>query len=260
MRSRFVQRTLFVAGLIALWQLSYFLGVDVFAVWKSYAVPSPAGVLKSFLLLSSGSGLGIAMITSMRRILIGFSVSAVLGSLLGLLMTRFKYLSRNLKPLILGLQTLPSICWVPFAILWYGLSENAIVFIIIIGSTFAIALAAESGIRNVEPLYIRAARTMGARESDLWIKVILPAAMPSLVAGMKQGWSFSWRSLMAGEMMFSSIGLGQILMMGRDLADINQVMVIMIIIVFIGTVIDRFIFSSWESGIRKRRGLDRDHA
>ncbi len=250
--------TLFLSALIIVWQGLYYLGVDVLGKWKPYALPSPLGVVLALIDVSAGSRLGIALLRSLLRILIGFSVSTLLGTLLGLLMARVIFLRENLKPLVLGLQTLPSICWVPFAILWYGLTDSAIVFVIIIGSMFSISLAIENGINTVDPLFIRAAKTMGTSGKNLWFHVIFPAAMPSLIVGMKQGWSFSWRSLMAGEMMFSSVGLGQILMMGRDLADINQVMAIMVVIVIIGTVMDRLVFGTWEKSIRRTRGLDRD--
>ena len=249
---------LFIGALLLAWQGVYFLGVDVLGIWKAYAVPSPWGVILSLIDVSSGSVLAIAVLRSLQRLVVGFAISTMLGFLFGLLMARIGFFRETLKPLVLGLQTLPSICWVPFAILWYGLSDSAIIFVIIIGSMFSISLAIENGINTVDPIYIRAAKTMGTGSGALWTRVIFPAAMPSLVVGMKQGWSFSWRSLMAGEMMFSSVGLGQILMMGRDLADINRVMAIMIVIILIGTLMDRLVFGTWEKSIRKTRGLDRD--
>jgi len=126
-----------------------------------------------------------------------------------------------------------------------------------IGSIFAISIATESGIKNVNPLYIRAARTMGANGLKLYWDVIIPAALPSIVSGMKQGWSFAWRGLMAGEMLSATKGLGQVLMSGRELADISQVVAIMIVIILIGLFIDKFIFSQIEVNIRQRWGLDR---
>lgn len=258
MRFSIVQNIVFYLGLILLWQLSYYLGVYAFPLWKPYAVPSPDGVFKSFLFLINGRSLLVAICASMKHAVIGFGLSICIGGLLGILMIKVKYLNHHIKTLILGLQTLPSICWVPFAILWYGLNDRAIIFVIVIGSTFSIAISIENGIHNVDPLYIRAAKTMGAKDKDLYNKVILPAAIPSLIAGLKQGWSFAWRALMAGEMMACSIGLGQILLMGRDLGDINQVMVVMIIIVVIGTLIDRCIFQTIELRVRRKMGLDRD--
>jgi NitT/TauT family transport system permease protein len=166
-------------------------------------------------------------------------------------------LDENFGALILGLQTLPSICWLPFAILWYGLSESAIIFVIAIGSTFAVAMAVESGIKNVNPLYLRAARTMGASGLKSYWNVIIPASMPNVISGLKQGWSFAWRALMAGEMLTATSGLGQVLMVGRDLADISQVMAVMVIIILLGLSVDKLLFERLEANIRLRWGLDR---
>jgi len=260
MKSKLPQKFLFYTALIVLWQLVFFLGVYVLKVWKPYAVPSPIGVWDKFLSLVAGKSLLIALVVSLKHAAIGFGLSIVVGLCVGLLITKSRYLNENLKPLILGLQTLPSICWVPFAILWFGLQEEAIIFVIIIGSAFSIAISVESAIKNVDPIYIRAAKTMGANEKELYYKIILPASMPSLLAGLKQGWSFAWRALMAGEMMSSTIGLGQVLLMGRDFADINQVMVVMIIIVLLGTIIEKCIFQNLELRIREKMGLERDRS
>ena len=160
-----------------------------------------------------------------------------------------------LHPLLLGLQTLPSICWVPFAILWFGLDESAVLFVVVMGSAFSIALSVRNGIRNVNPLWIKAAKTMGADRKQLYIKVMLPASMPAFVEGLRQGWSFAWRALMSGEVMSATVGLGHTLMMGRDLADINQVMLVMLVIILIGIIIDRFVFWRIEERILRKRGL-----
>lgn len=257
MRSKIIRSISFWILLIALWQIIYIIGVDVMGTWKSYAVPSPQGVVETFIKLIKDNTLLVALVKSMRRVLIGFGISIIIGVILGMLMTRFRYLDENLKPMILGLQTLPSICWVPFAILWYGLSESAILFVIIIGSTFSIAMSVEGAIKGVNPLYLRAAKTMGAKGSDLYTKVIFPASLPAFITGLKQGWSFSWRALMSGEMMSATLGLGQVLSMGRDLADINQVMVVMLVIVLVGTLIERCVFYNLEKRVNRKMGLDK---
>lgn len=219
--------------------------------------PSPIDVLKTILNLIADHTLVIAISVSMKRIIIGYSIALFLGMLLALTMLRFDYLSENLSPLILGLQTLPSICWLPFAILWFGLKESSIIFVIAIGSTFAIAIATESGIKNISPLYLRAAKTMGAKGLKAYWNVILPAALPTIVSGMKQGWSFAWRALMAGEMLSATTGLGQVLMVGRDLADINQVVAVMVIIIVLGLAVDKLLFERIEKSLRYKWGLDR---
>lgn len=246
---------LFLIGLIAAWQLLYVAATDWFAWAKPYAVPHPAGVVKSFQTLLANGTLFAAAGKSMLRVLAGFFISVIVGVLFGILVIRSEYFARNLKPLLLGIQTLPSICWVPFAILWFGLSEGAIIFVVVMGSVFSISLAVESGIREVPPVYIKAAKTMSVTGVKMYTKVIFPAALPSFVAGMKQAWSFAWRALMSGEVMSASVGLGYTLMMGRDLADINQVMTVMLVIILIGIVIDKGVFTSAEHYLRKKRGL-----
>jgi NitT/TauT family transport system permease protein len=189
--------------------------------------------------------------------MIGYLLSIVIGSAIGMIMVRFRFIGENVSALLLGLQTLPSICWLPFAILWYGLNESAIIFIVAIGSLFAVALSIESGIRNINPLYIRSARTMGARGARIYLHVIVPAALPAIISGLKQGWSFAWRALMAGEMLSATVGLGQVLMLGRDLADISQVVAVMIVIIALGLIVDKLIFGRIERRVRTRWGLDK---
>lgn len=252
-----LERITFYLLVILLWESVYKLGVDVFQIWKPYIFPSPVSVFLTLWQMIKDNTLVIAVLASMRRIIVGYSFSLILGVVIGFILVKFKYLNRNLRPLILGLQTLPSICWLPFAILWFGLNESSILFVITIGSTFAIAMATESGIKNINPLYIRAARTMGAKGLNIYTNVIIPASLPSFINGMKQGWSFAWRALMAGEMLSATVGLGQVLMVGRDMADISQVMAVMIVIIILGLVVDNLVFGRLEISVRKKWGLER---
>lgn len=246
---------LFLAILVILWQGVYWFGVEFLSLWKPYAMPSPYGVAKSFLKLSGDGTLFTAVCNSLGRGIAGYGIALAIGVCLGLLLHRSSYLQKNLKPLILGVQTLPSVCWVPFSILWFGLSTKAILFVVVMGATFAIAISVDNAIKNVQPIYLKAALTMGATKAQLYCRVILPAALPELVSGLKQSWSFAWRALMAGEVMTTSIGLGQTLITGRDLADINQVMLVMLVIVAIGILIDKCIFGMIEKKIYIKRGL-----
>lgn len=260
---KILSRVGFIIIILALWELVYLLGVEVLGLWKSYTIPSPQGVwercVDMFSFDYTGMSIYAAVGASLIRAFIGFAISVIIGAALGFLISKFKYLQENLKPIILGIQTLPSVCWVPFAILWFGLDQSAVIFVIIVGSAFSIAMAVDNGIQNVDPLYIRAAKTMGVSQSQLYFKVIIPAAQPMLIAGLKSGWSFAWRALMAAEMMISMIGLGQILDAARSIeSDINKVTLIMLIIIVIGTIIDRVIFTNWENAVRRRYGLDRD--
>lgn len=251
---------IFLIFLIALWQGAYWLGVDVLSVFMQYAVPSPIGVWERFLTLCSDGSIFIALGNSLIRGITGYAIAVVVGVILGLLMNRINYLQKNLKPVVLGIQTLPSVCWVPFSILWFGVPKtsilsSAILFVVVVGSTFSIAISVDNAIKNVQPIYMKAALTMGANKKQLYVHVILPASLPELVSGLKQGWSFAWRALMAGEVMTTSVGLGQTLIIGRDLADINQVMLVMIIIVIVGIAIDKCIFSVIERKMLAKRGL-----
>jgi len=159
--------------------------------------------------------------------------------------------------LALGLQGLPSVCWVPLALLWYGQTEAAMLFVVVMGTVWSVVLATEAGVRNVNPIFVRAARTMGSRWLHVWVKVIIPASLPFIVSGMKQGWAFAWRSLMAAEIFVSILtgfGLGQLLHYGRELNAMDQVVGIMFVIVFIGLLADKVFFSPWERFLHRRWG------
>ncbi len=246
---------IFIVLLLAVWQGAWFLTVEVLEIAKPYTVPSPFGVGECFVELCKDGTLLQATANSLVRGIIGYAIAVVLGAVLGLIIHRSKYLQKNLKPMILGMQTLPSVCWVPFSILWFGLSTEAILFVVIMGATFSISISVDNAIKNVPPIYTKAALTMGATKTQLYKEVILPACLPELVSGLKQGWSFAWRALMSGEVMTTSIGLGQTLITGRDLADINQVTLVMLVIVVVGIIIDKCIFTTIETRMLKKRGL-----
>jgi len=250
-----LKRILFYIALIVAWELAYKVFVEVFRIWKPYIFPSPISVAEAFIRLLNNNILFIAIWATTKRMIIGYLLSLLIGVILGLAIVKFEFLDKNLRPLILGFQTLPSVCWLPFAILWYGLSEKAIIFVTAIGSLFSITLAVESGIKNVNPLYIKAAKTMGATGFKLYLNVIIPASLPYIISGMKQGWSFAFRALMAGEMLFATKGLGQVLMVGRDLADMSQVISVMIVTIAFGLVIEKAIFGPLENQVRVRWGL-----
>ena len=205
-----------------------------------------------------GSALLLALRISLLRLVAGFGVALVVGTLLGLLLGAIPAFNRAVGPLALGLQTLPSICWLPLAIIWFGLSERAILFVTLMGALLAVTIAVSDGIRNVPPIYLRAARMMGAKGPRLYAEVMLPAALPAIITGAKQGWAFAWRSLMAGELLSVStgaLGLGQTLMKGRDLNDMSLVLAVIVILILIGVVADRLIFTRLENSVRRRWGL-----
>ncbi len=252
MQTRLWHRLAFYTALIILWEVIVRL-----SIWPPYLLPGPSDVVGSLLKGIRNSSLPIGFVISMRRLLVGFGVSILLGVPLGLLLGRSRLMEDTIGSLILGLQTLPSICWLPLALLWFGLSERAILFVVIMGAVLSITVATRDGMKNIPPLNIKAARTMGAYRAKVYLYVILPAALPSILTGLKLGWSFPWRSLMAGELLYVSLGLGHLLNMGRELNDMSQVMAIMLVIIAIGLAVDRLVFAPIERRVRERWGLAR---
>lgn len=223
--------------------------------WPQYALPSPFTVFDRI-----GDGLGdrsipIAIQLSLKRMAVGYGLSLVLGIVLGIIIARFHFVEQTVGVLVGGLQVLPSITWLPLALLWFGLNDKAIVFVVVMGSLLAVTQATADGVKNTPRIYLRAARSLGARGLTMYFRIILPASLPYIITGMKLGWSFAWRSLMAAELLFITPGLGHLLQAGREFNDVAQVMAVMIVIVVIGLVVDRLVFSRLESAVRTRWGL-----
>jgi NitT/TauT family transport system permease protein len=195
---------------------------------------------------------------TIKRLLLGYLAGSAVGLPIGLVCARVKFFQDTVGLMALGLQTLPSVCWAPLALLWFGQTEWAVFFIVFMGSLWSISIATEAGVRNVPPIYARAARTMGSRGLHTWVHVILPASLPFVVSGMKQGWAFAWRSLMAAEIyvtILTGFGLGHLLHYGRELHAMEQVIGIMLLIVGIGLAVDRALFLPWEKFMHRRWGL-----
>jgi NitT/TauT family transport system permease protein len=243
-------RVLFFMALLAVWEALFRL-----RLWPPYVFPSMSSVGASLVAGIADGSYPLAIGVSLRRILVGYGLSLVIGIPLGLLLGRVKAVQDTLGSIVLGLQALPSICWLPLALLWFGLSEKAIMFVVVMGAVLSVTLSTADGVHNTPPLYLRAARTMGARGLRLYTGVILPAALPAILSGMKLGWSFAWRSLMAGELLYVSLGLGQLLTMGRELNDMSQVIAVMLVIIAIGLLADRAVFAPVERRVRERWGL-----
>jgi sulfonate transport system permease protein len=249
---RALEQIAFYGALLLLWQILVWL-----RIWPDYLVPSPRMVLEALWYGFADRTFLVGVTVSMRRIAIGYGLSVILGVVLGLLIATSGFLERTLGKLVLGLQSLPSVCWLPLAVLWFGLSENAILFVVLMGSVLAVAINTEVGVRHVPRLYLMAGKNMGAHGMAMFTNILLPASMPHLIAGLKQGWAFAWRSLITGEMIFVSLGLGHLLMMGRDLNDMSQVVAVMILIMALGYAVDRIIFQTIEKRIRRKWGLAR---
>lgn len=250
-KKRIIQ-ILFFVFLIFFWWLIYRVHF-----WPAWLFPSPSTVLKTLLKGFGNYTFFWGILISMERLFLGFGFSLLVGAVLGFLIAKIKILNQTLGVLILGLQTLPSICWLPLALLWFGLNEWAIIFVVVMGSILSITISVESAIKNIPPIFIQAGKTLGAKKWKLYCYVTFPAILPSFITGVKQGWSFAWRSLMSGEMLFITVGLGQLLMMGRELNDMSQVMAVMLVIIMIGVVFDKLIFGSLEKNIRQKWGLEK---
>jgi NitT/TauT family transport system permease protein len=252
---RIIFSVLFFIALLAVWHL-----VVVAKIWSVVLLPDPITVWE-YLVGAAGDGTLLqAAIVTMRRLLAGYMIGIAAGLPLGLLTARFKLCEDTLGVLALGLQTLPSVCWVPLAILWFGQTEAAMLFVVIMGTLWSVIIATDNGVRNVPPIFARAARTMGSKRLHTWLYVILPASLPFIVSGMKQGWAFAWRSLMAAEIyvtILTGFGLGHLLHYGRELNAMDQVIGVMLVIVFIGLLADKILFSPWERFLHRRWGTGR---
>jgi NitT/TauT family transport system permease protein len=238
---------------LGIWQLVVLSG------WKPpWLLPAPITVFGELWNRLLAGDLLAAVVVTLRRAALGYGVAIVVGGAIGILVVRSRTLRAAVGSLITGLQTMPSIAWFPLAILLFQLSETAILFVVVLGAAPAIANGLITGIDHVPPLLLRAGRVVGARGFDAYRFVILPAALPSFVAGLKQGWAFAWRSLMAGELLVLIPGqtsIGAQLQFARDFSDAPSLIATMIVILVIGIVVDIAVFSSVERSIRARRGL-----
>ena len=247
-----LRQVIFFISLIAFWQFLFSL-----RLWPQYLFPSPSQVLDTLFNGFKDGSFFFAIAVSFKRLLMGYGISAVFGTLLGLLIGKIKVLDETVGSLFVGLQTLPSICWLPLAILWFGLNEAAIIFVVVMGSLLSITIATDSGVKSIQPIVLKAGQNMGAKGRDMFLYVVLPAAFPSILMGLKQGWSFAWRSLMAGEILFVSLGLGHLLNLGRELNDMSQVIAVMLMIVAIGMLMDSLVFGLAEKKVRRIWGVEK---
>jgi NitT/TauT family transport system permease protein len=244
---------LLALGLVlAIWQLVYLSG------WRPpFVLPAPTTVLVALGEMVTTPEFWQAMATTLRRAIVGYGLALVIGSLVGIAVARVRPLRLAVGSLITGLQTMPSIAWFPFAILLFGITEEAITFVVILGAAPSIANGIIAGIDHVPPPLIRAGRMMGARGFDLYRFVVLPAALPSYVAGLNQGWAFAWRSLMAGELLVLIIGassLGANLEFARQLSQADRMLATMLVILTVGMIADA-VFANASRRLRRARGL-----
>jgi NitT/TauT family transport system permease protein len=245
-------KVLAIVIVLGVWQLVYL------SDYKPHDIfPGPATVLPNLWHQAQHYQLWQAIGTTLRRAVLGFALALVIGSVIGALVSRIKPLRAAIGSLITGLQTMPSIAWFPFAIIFFGLNTSAIMFVIVLGAAPSIANGLIAGVDYTPPLLLRAGQTMGLRGLALYRYLILPASLPTFVAGLKQGWAFSWRSLMAGELLViiaGSSSIGVLLSNDQNQADTASAMSIMIVILLLGLVVDA-LFGGLDRTIRRRRGL-----
>ena len=241
------------ALLIGAWQAVVWSG------WRpDYILPGPVAVFGRVGQDLRDPTFYSAMLTTGTRAAVGFSLALFLGLVLGLAVSRSETVRAATGSLITGLQSMPSIAWFPLAILLFGLNETAIFFVVILGAAPAIANGLINGIDHIPPLLLRYGRVAGARNATLYFRIVLPAALPSFVGGLKQGWAFAWRSLMAGELLViisSRPALGERLQFAREFADSDGLLAMMLVILVIGIVVDR-LFGVADGWIRHRWGLE----
>ena len=237
----------------AIWQIVVWTG------WKPpFVLPAPGRVLNELAELVGTARFWTAVATTLRRAVVGYAAAVAVGSGLGLIVSQSSALRRAVGSLITGLQSMPSIVWFPFAILLFGISETAIFFVVVLGAAPSIANGLISGVDHIPPILLRAGRVLGARGWVSWMHVVLPASLPSFVAGLKQGWAFAWRSLMAGELLViiaARPSLGVQLQFARELSDAPALLAMMIVVLLIGITVDAFVFGVLERRLRRNRGL-----
>src|SRR5215469_6032702 len=246
-------KVLAIALALGVWELVYLSG------FKSAIIfPGPATVLANLWGQMQHALLWQAIGTTLQRAVLGFGLAVIIGSVVGALVSRIKPLRAAVGSLITGLQTMPSIAWFPFAIIFFGLNTSAILFVIVLGAAPSIANGLIAGVDYTPPLLLRAGKTMGLRGLALYRHLILPASLPTFVAGLKQGWAFAWRSLMAGELLVIIAGtssIGVLLSTDQQQADMPSAMAIMIVILVLGIAVDA-LFGTIDRAIRRRRGLE----
>jgi NitT/TauT family transport system permease protein len=246
-----LKRIIFFTSIIAFWEIGSRL-----EFWLPIILPSPTMVLDALVTGFEDKTLIYDLVASFKRLGVGLALSLLIGSALGVLLAKSKTADETIGTVILALQAVPSIVWLPLAIMWFGMNETSVIFVVVLGGTFVMTLNMRSGIKNVHPLYIKAAQTMGSRGWDLFVRVIFPASIPHVVTGARLAWAFCWRALMAGELLSTGPGLGYTLRFASDFGDMALVIGVMIIIGIIGYIVDQLIFQRVEKTVLKRWGLE----
>ena len=249
-----VPAVLSIIGLIAIWQFLYAL-----KIWPDWKFPGPGQVWRSLGDQWEQGLVWSAVRNSVSRGLIGFAMSAIIATPLAVLVTRVRFARSVLRPILSGLQQLPSVAWVPAAIIWFGLTPTTIYAVVILGATPSITNGLVNGIDQIPPIYLRAAKVLGLGRLDNVRRVVLPAALPTYLSGLEQGWAFAWRSLMAAELIAISPalgnGLGQTLETGRQLGDMSLIVTAILLILAAGILVEKLGFAPIRRRVYRNRGL-----
>jgi NitT/TauT family transport system permease protein len=249
-RSGIVLVPAFYVSVLALWQILASLRLA-----PDYLFPSPLQVGERLRELIQDHLLVPSIVATLERMIVGFAISACIGLSIGVAMGTSWAVNKTLKSLFLGLQTLPTAAWVPVSLMIFGLRNSGIYFVVVMSSMSAVAIATSDGILNIPPIYLRAARTLGTPPWAMYGRVIVPAALPGIVTGIKLGWTLGWHGAISAELIKSSVGLGFLLYMGRELNDAAQIIGIMLLTILFGLLLDQFLFGMVERKIRRRWGL-----
>lgn len=238
-----------IAGLLALWAL-------VAALTSSEGIPSPLDTWRAFLDGVADGTIPEATLKTLIRLVFSFALAVAIGTLLGVGFALNEFARRSLRPIVVALQIVPFVAWIPIAVIWFGSTERAVVFVTIVGSFPSVTLATMSAMRQVPPILRRAGRTLGANGWTLYRDVILPAALPGFIAGLQQAWGFAWKALMAAELIIAAVGavgLGHLL--AREADDVAALAAVVAVIVVIGVVVEYLVFNRLDRRVRRRRGL-----
>ena len=238
-----------IAGLIAIWAV-------VAALTTSDGIPSPLETWRAFVDGMRDGSIPEATVKTLIRLAFSFAIAVVGGTLLGVALALNEFARRSIRPLVVALQIVPFVAWVPIAVIWFGATERAVVFVTVVGSFPSVTLATLAAMRQVPPILKRAGRTLGAEGWELYREVILPAALPGFIAGLQQAWGFAWKALMAAELIIAAVGsegLGHLLAQEAD--DVAALVAVVAVIAVIGVLVDYLVFNRLDRRVRRRRGL-----
>lgn len=243
------KRIIFYVGIVAVWQLVFSMHVA-----PEQVIPSPYSVGSALAKGISDGSLLYGTVTSLWRLSVGLVIAIAAGMALGIFIARSETVNQMVGSLLLGLQSIPSVAWVPLAFLWFGKTDGGVIFVTVISALFAVAMNTYYGIKNVPPTFIAAGKNMGASGIQLITSVIIPASFPHLISGFKQGWAYAWRGVISAEVIFAVLGLGSLMNVGTKENHISQVISVLLVIMMIGILVDGLLFKRLEKIVKSRWG------